>query len=170
MRTELAIAMLLLATQTQTWRSTRIRVLRTEEDKVRYLNNSKVLRENLFFGMRPILYVSRYSCDCPTTADPGPDPSANWDLPDFPAEEDVFPSSDQPSPPPRQQDAATAAVGPAAPPAEEQEQEDEFELLISQPRTEQHVLEPHDRPFILSFRSNPVQRRPRRRKVVRARP
>lgn len=166
MRTGLAMAMLLLAAQTQTWRSTRIRVLRTEEDKVRYLNNSKVLRENLFFGIRPILYVSRYSCDCPTTADPGPDQAANWDLPDFPAEDDVFPFSEQPSPPPRLQEAA----GPAAPPADEPEQEDEFELLISQPRTEQHVLEPHDRPFILSFRSKPVQRRPRRRKVVRARP
>lgn len=74
------------------WRSTRIRVLRTDDEKLRYLNHSKVLRENLFFGMRPILYVSRYSCDCQDTSVV---PAANLDLPDFPAEDEVLPPPDQ---------------------------------------------------------------------------
>ena len=164
MRTGLALLLLLAARPGQSWRSTRIRVLRTEEDKVRFLNNSKVLRENLFFGMRPILYVSRYSCDCPATADPGP-AAANWDLPDFPSDDDPVPEL----PPPKQQDGGGGGGGQAAAPADESEQEDEeFELLISQSRPEHQV--PHDRPFILSFRSKPVQRRARRRKVVRTRP
>lgn len=47
-------------------------------------------------------------------------------------------------------------------------EDEEFELLISNSRTTHHVIDPlQDRPFVLSFRSKPMQRRSRRRKVVR---
>lgn len=88
----LILAVLYLCLPIQSWRSTRIRVLRTDDEKLRYLNHSKVLRENLFFGMRPILYVSRYSCDCQDTSVV---PAANLDLPDFPVEDEVLPPPDQ---------------------------------------------------------------------------
>lgn len=87
----------------------RVRVLRTHEDKVRYLNSSQIAKENFFFGMRPILYVSRYSpCNCPTAAETDtPSPSGSiLDLPDFPPEDEVIPPSGSSSHPqtPRIQD------------------------------------------------------------------
>lgn len=87
---------------------TRVKILRSHEDKVRFLNSSQVVKDNLFFGMRPILYVSRYSCNCPTNSgdiDPASaSPSSSiLDLPDFPPEDEVIPPSDF-LPPPRLQE------------------------------------------------------------------
>lgn len=77
---------------------TRIRVLRTDEEKKKYLNDSRIAKENFFFGMRPILYVSRYSCNCPTdptvtNVQPGINPGSGASIqdplepPEFPPEE-----------------------------------------------------------------------------------
>lgn len=87
---------------------TRIRVLRTEEEKKKYLNDSRIAKENFFFGMRPILYVSRYSCNCPndpavTNVQPGPAASGSivqdhLEPPEFPPEEldEIIPPSSEP--------------------------------------------------------------------------
>lgn len=99
------------------WRTTRIRVLRTDEEKIRHLNNSKLVRENLFFGLRPVLFVSRYSCNCPNTPDlttPGGPASANFDVPDLPAEDEVIPPADQPPPPFFEQTSHVTTPAPAA--------------------------------------------------------
>ena len=87
---------------------TRIRVLRSEEEKRKYLNDSRVAKENFFFGMRPILYVSRY-CNCPnsdptvTNVQPGSASSGSiiqdhLEPPEFPPEEfdEVIPPSSEP--------------------------------------------------------------------------
>lgn len=87
-------------------RRTRIRVLKTPEEKVRFLNFSRVAKENFFFGMRPILYVSRYSCNCPNSegTDTGSPSSSILDLPDFPEDEVIPPSFSDSMIPPRLQD------------------------------------------------------------------
>lgn len=73
---------------------TRIRVLKTEEEKRKYLNDSRIAKDNFFFGLRPILYVSRYSCNCPTdptvtNVQPGSNPGAP--ISQFPLEPPEFP-------------------------------------------------------------------------------
>lgn len=88
----------LILTDASVWsgEKTRIRVLRTEEEKRKYLNESRLAKENFFFGMRPILYVSRY-CNCPndpavTNVQPGSASSGSiiqdhLEPPEFPPEE-----------------------------------------------------------------------------------
>jgi len=51
-----------------------LKVLRTDEEKLRYLNTSQTMKQNLFFNKRPILYITRYNCDCNGAAGP---PSGN---------------------------------------------------------------------------------------------
>ena len=91
----LVVLILIQALEGSRYSSSRVRVLRTPEEKMRFLNYSRVAKENFFFGLRPILYVSRYSCNCPEEATV-PGSSAPLDLPEFPSVEDseVIPPSD----------------------------------------------------------------------------
>lgn len=106
MKTSLTIFLLLYSCSqfacnlaTSTGERTRIRVLRTEEEKKKYLNDSRIAKDNFFFGMRPILYVSRYSCNCPTDAgppvftntQPGSNPGSNGGISQYPPEPPEFP-------------------------------------------------------------------------------
>lgn len=78
-------------------RVTRVRILRSDQEKLRYLSRSKYMRENLFFGMRPILYIQKYqNCDCGTSVGGGGLPSGSntqLDPPVFP-DDDVDPPTE----------------------------------------------------------------------------
>lgn len=78
---------------------TRVRILRSDQEKLRYLGRSKYMRENLFFGMRPILYIQKYqNCDCGTSVGGGAGvPSGSntqLDPPVFPDDDEVVPPSE----------------------------------------------------------------------------
>lgn len=77
---------------------TRVRILRSDQEKLRYLGRSKYLRENLFFGMRPILYIQKYqNCDCGTSVGGAGAPSGSntqLDPPVFPDDDEVVPPSE----------------------------------------------------------------------------
>ncbi|KAI1285538.1 hypothetical protein HDE_11835 [Halotydeus destructor] len=55
------IVLVSVATLISSYRRTRVKVLQSDAEKVRYLNSSSVMRQNLFFGKRPIMYITRYS-------------------------------------------------------------------------------------------------------------
>ena len=84
--------------------TTRVKVLRTEEERIRYLNatighHSQAMKQELFFGKRPILYITRYNCNTPAGTPSGSNTAL--DPPDFPPEEpEEEITSDSPNPVP----------------------------------------------------------------------
>lgn len=89
----------ILVEQSLCMRVTRVRILRSDQEKLRYLNKSKYMRENLFFGMRPILYIQKYqNCDCGTSVGGGGGPpsgsNTQLDPPVFPDDDDIVPPAE----------------------------------------------------------------------------